>query len=52
MNVIGLYMFKDNYNISNKFMYITVVDSAMGTLEIEKIPGVVSMDKNGTTDSH
>ena len=49
VDIIGLYKLKgNNNNISCKFFII--VDPPMGTLKIDDIPTVVSMDEKDTTN--
>ena len=49
VDIMGLFIFKENNNISYKFMCITIAYPAMGMLEIEEIPTIVSLDKMITT---
>ena len=43
-------MLKDDNNLSQKFICVTMVDPAMSVLEIEEIPTVVSVHKKVTTN--
>ena len=40
----------NNNNNSYKFMCVTMVDPAVGILEIEEIPTLLSINDKGTTD--
>ena len=49
-DTIGHYILKGNNYVSYKVMCVSIVDLAMGMLEIEEIPNIVNVDKIGATD--
>ena len=44
VDIIESYTLKSRNDMSFEFMCVTIVDPTMGTLEIEKIPTVVSVE--------